>query len=244
LNVLTGERYKSITKEAAGVLKGEYGATPAPVNKILQNRVLDGDSPITCRPADLLEPEMDQLLEAVKEKAKVAGITLADNIEEDALIDGLFAQVGWKFLVNRGNPDAFEAAPDPEAFAAKNNDQLSSSGATEFYSVNVDGKNFNVAVGPAGNDITIQPSAATKVPEPVTELSSGAVIEAPMAGNILKINVNIGSVVAEGEVVIIMEAMKMENEIVAETAGVVSQLFVEQGQVVEAGDALFEVTPL
>src|SRR5690606_404122 len=61
LNVLTGERYKSITKETAGVLKGEYGAAPAPFNAALQARVLDGGEAITCRPADLLEPEMDRL---------------------------------------------------------------------------------------------------------------------------------------------------------------------------------------
>ncbi|MFT4928883.1 MAG: oxaloacetate decarboxylase alpha subunit, partial [Phenylobacterium sp.] len=61
LNVLTGERYKSMTKETAGVLKGEYGATLAPVNAELQARVLDGAEPITCRPADLIEPEMDKL---------------------------------------------------------------------------------------------------------------------------------------------------------------------------------------
>ena len=58
LNVLTGERYKTITKEAAGILKGEYGAAPAPVNKELQDRVLDGSEVITCRPADNIEPEL------------------------------------------------------------------------------------------------------------------------------------------------------------------------------------------
>ena len=120
LNVLTGERYKSITKETAGVLKGEYGATPAPVNKALQERVLNGAQPITCRPADLIAPEMDKLIAEVQEKAKAEGVKLSDHIEEDALINGLFAQVGWKFLVNRGNPAAFEAAPDAQAFAANN----------------------------------------------------------------------------------------------------------------------------
>ena len=56
INVLTGERYKTITKETAGILRGEYGATPAPLNAELQARLLDGAEPITCRPADLLEP--------------------------------------------------------------------------------------------------------------------------------------------------------------------------------------------
>ncbi|MEI7993643.1 MAG: sodium-extruding oxaloacetate decarboxylase subunit alpha, partial [Methylococcaceae bacterium] len=117
MNVLNGERYKTIAKETAGVLKGEYGATPAPVNKQLQDRVLDGTQPITCRPADLIEPEMDKLIAEVQEKAKAEGVKLAKHIEEDALINGMFAQVGWKFLVNRGNPSAFEAAHDAKAFA-------------------------------------------------------------------------------------------------------------------------------
>jgi oxaloacetate decarboxylase alpha subunit len=65
INVLTGERYRSITKETAGVLKGEYGATLAPVNTELQARVLEGGEPVTCRPADLLEPEVDPDLRAV-----------------------------------------------------------------------------------------------------------------------------------------------------------------------------------
>jgi len=97
INVISGERYKTITKETAGVLKGEYGATPAPVNKALQERVLAGNLAITCRPADLLEPEMSKLVAEVQAKAKAEGIKLADNIEEDALINGMFAQVGWKF---------------------------------------------------------------------------------------------------------------------------------------------------
>ena len=70
INVLAGERYKTITKETAGVLKGEYGATPAPVNASLQQRVLDGAEPISCRPADLLEPELDKL---TAELRKLAG---------------------------------------------------------------------------------------------------------------------------------------------------------------------------
>ena len=115
INVLTGERYKTITKESAGVLKGEYGATPAPVNKELQARVLAGAEPITCRPADLLEAEMDKLIAEVQEKAKAEGVKLADNVEEDALTYGLFAQIGWKFIANRGKPEAFEPAPNPEA---------------------------------------------------------------------------------------------------------------------------------
>ena len=113
LNVLTGERYKSISLETAGVLKGEYGATPAEVNKDLQDRVLEGNNPVTCRPADLIAPELDKLRGELEQSAGEKGIQLADGEREidDVLTYALFPQVGLKFLENRGNPDAFEPAP-------------------------------------------------------------------------------------------------------------------------------------
>ena len=242
INVISGERYKTITKETAGVLKGEYGATPAPVNKQLQDRVLEGAEPITCRPADLIEPEMDKLIAEVQEKAKAENVKLAINIEEDALINGMFAQVGWKFLANRGNPAAFEAAPDAIAFTVENNAPKTETvaGVTETYSVNVDGRNFNVTVGPVGASlapITVQPSIPDISPA-TASTGSGAVVYAPMAGNILKILVDVGSVVAEGEVVVIMEAMKMETEVRSKFAGIVSAVHIKEGGAVAGGNAL------
>nr|WP_261913862.1 hypothetical protein [Salmonella enterica] len=79
LNVLTGERYKTIAKETAGILKGEYGHTPVPVNAALQARVLDGAEAITCRPADLLKPELAELEADVRRQAQEKGIQLAGN---------------------------------------------------------------------------------------------------------------------------------------------------------------------
>ncbi|MFI3136809.1 MAG: sodium-extruding oxaloacetate decarboxylase subunit alpha [Methylococcaceae bacterium] len=232
INVMTGERYKTITKESVGVLKGEYGATPAPVNKTLQARVLKGSEPITCRPADLLAPEMSTLVADVLARAKAEGVTLAKNIEEDALIDGLFAQVGWKFLVNRGNPAAFESAPDPVAFAAASAPQKES--AVEAYAVNVDGRHFNVIVGPGGMALDINP-IVTNVP---LGTGSGIKIEAPMAGTILKVNVSIGSIVTEGDVVVVMETMKMETEVRSRFSGVVSAINIKEGGMATVGQAL------
>lgn len=233
LNVMTGERYKSISKETAGVLKGEYGLTPAPVNAELQARVLEGADVITCRPADLIEPEMANLTAELEAKAKAEGVTLADNIEEDVLISALFAQVGWKFIANRGNPDVFEPAPNPEAFAATK--AAKSASSVESYTVNVDGKNFNVAVGPGGANLAI--SDAPQVTSDAVA-SSGAGVDSPLAGNILKINVSVGSAVAEGDVVLIMEAMKMETEVRARVAGTVNSVNVKEGDAVAVGDIL------
>jgi oxaloacetate decarboxylase alpha subunit len=233
LNVMTGERYKSISKETAGVLKGEYGATPAPVNAKLQARVLDGAEVITCRPADLIEPEMDKLVAELKERAKEEGVTLAENVEEDALIDGLFVQTGWKFLVNRGNPGAFEPAPNPEAFAAKNAPQTDAAS----YTVNVNGQNFNVAVGPGGADLVI--GASGSAPAPAASIGEG--VESPLAGTIFKVNVAPGSVVAEGDVIIILEAMKMETEVRSRVAGTVSSVNVKEGDAVAVGQILISL---
>jgi len=235
LNVIAGERYKTITKETAGILKGEYGAAPADLNKELQARVLDGATAITCRPADLIEPEMHKLIAEVEEKAKTEGVTLAKNIEEDALINGLFTQIGWKFIANRGNPEAFEPAPDAEAFAAANTKSATTKNTpTETYSVNVDGRSYNVAVGPGGSNITVQQESNASAPV----ASSGDVIESPMAGNILKVNVTQGAHIAQGDVVLIMEAMKMETEVRSKIAGTVSTVNVKEGDAVAVGETL------
>lgn len=113
MNVLLGERYKVIAGEVQGILRGEYGALPAPCNAELQARVLNGKAPITCRPADLLEAEMERLAGELVTQAKAEGIRLAEgeNTIDDVLTWALFPQVGMKFLKNRGNPAAFEPAP-------------------------------------------------------------------------------------------------------------------------------------
>ena len=235
INVMSGERYKSITKETAALLKGEYGVTPAPVNVELQARVLNGTQPITCRPADLIAAEMDKLISDVKEKAKSENVTLGKNIEEDALINGLFAQIGWKFLANRNNPSAFEPKPNAEAFAAAHAPKKDS--GVETYTVNVDGKNFHVAVATGGTALNIQPVTSTTAPLAAVA-GSGATIEAPMAGNILKVLVHAGSEVKEGDVVVLMEAMKMETEVRSKFAGIVSAVHVKEGNAIAGGTVL------
>lgn len=150
INVLMGERYKTIAKETAGILKGEYGRTPAPVNAELQAKVLDGGQPITDRPADHIAPEMEKLATEIKQQAKEKGIKLAENEIDDVLIVALFPQIGWKFLENRGNPDAFEPAPTLET--AKPAEKPAAPVAKTpvsgpaVYTVELEGKSFVVKV--------------------------------------------------------------------------------------------------
>ncbi|MGD9095237.1 MAG: biotin/lipoyl-binding protein, partial [Chromatiales bacterium] len=237
LNVMTGERYKSIAKETAGILKGEYGAAPAPVNKELQERVLEGKQPINCRPADLLEPEFGKLRQELKGIADERKIRLADNLDDDVLIYAQFQQVGLKFLENRGNPDAFEPVPEagdvaPAAKAAA----PAPSGGPEAYTVSVNGVSYNVVVAPGGEITDVTPAAPAATPAPVA--SGGATIDAQLAGNVFKINVVEGQAVNEGDVVIILEAMKMETEVRTSCAGTIASIHVREGDSVHVGDTL------
>ncbi|EKO3450076.1 sodium-extruding oxaloacetate decarboxylase subunit alpha [Vibrio fluvialis] len=244
INVLTGERYKSITKETAGVLKGEYGAAPAPVNAALQAKVLDGAEAITCRPADLLHAEMDHLTTDLLAKAKADGISLAEDVVDDVLTYALFPQVGLKFLKNRHNPDAFEPAPGCEPAPQAAPVVSASSRGVETYSVRVDGQVYNVEVGPQGQLTSVIPTAATQaapVIAPAETVSDAEAVPAPLAGNIFKINVQTGSEVAEGDILIVLEAMKMETEIRAARGGVVQDLHVKEGDSVTVGAPLLSL---
>ena len=242
LNVLTGERYKTITKETAGVLKGEYGTTAAEVNAELQERVLDGKEAITCRPADLLDPEMDKLSVELQEIADEKNITLAEDTIDDVLTYALFPQIGLKFLENRNNPDAFEPAPvKPSAtktVATAAPIASLANTAPESYAVSVDGKVYDVVVAPGGSIENIQTSANTSV---AASSTGGEPLNAPLAGNIFKVLVNEGDEVEEGDVVIIMEAMKMETEIRATKAGEISTVNIREGDSVAVGDTLLSL---
>ena len=242
LNVMQGERYKTITKESAGILKGEYGATPAPVDKELQARVLQGESPVTCRPADLFEPELNKITKELKQKATVENVKLAKEEIDDVLTYALFAQVGWKFLKNRGDPDAFEPAPDAEQVEALPSVPTNAVGGPEAYSVTVNGATYAVQVAPGGEIAQLQPvtdhPGAGVAPVTLATSGGGETITAPMAGTILRVSVSPGQTVNSDDVVLVMEAMKMETEIRARSSGSVAEIKVKEGSTVAVGDVL------
>jgi oxaloacetate decarboxylase alpha subunit len=240
LNVLTGERYKSITKETAGVLKGEYGATAAPVDAELQARVLDGASAITCRPADNIEDELVKLTDELDQIAAEKGIKLADEKIDDVLTYALFPQIGLKFLENRNNPSAFEPVPTGEIEQPKQTKAGSNDDAPEAYSVSVDGKVYDVVVAPSGELASIEKQGAQKDEAHTqhTTVNASETLNAPLAGNIFKVLVSPGSVVQDGDVVIIMEAMKMETEIRAASSGTIASINIKEGDAVTTGDVL------
>ncbi|CAH5403424.1 sodium-extruding oxaloacetate decarboxylase subunit alpha [Klebsiella oxytoca] len=243
LNVLTGERYKTIAKETAGILKGEYGHTPVPVNAALQARVLDGAEAITCRPADLLKPELAQLEADVKRQAQEKGIVLAENAIDDVLTVALFPQIGLKFLENRHNPAAFEPVPQAEAAQpAAAPAKAEKPAASGVYTVEVEGKAFVVKVSDGGDisQLTAAVPAASSAPA-AAPAGAGTPVTAPLAGNIWKVMATEGQTVAEGDVLLILEAMKMETEIRAAQAGTVRGIAVKSGDAVAVGDTLLSL---
>ena len=235
INVLVGERYKTISKEVQGILKGEYGAAPAAYNAELQAKVLNGGEAITCRPADMLKPEMDKLVNELKEIATEKGISLESGEREidDVLTYALFPQIGLKFLENRGNPDAFEPAPTLEDARAMSAPKKS---GPEVYTITVNGQNYVVQVA-EGGDITAvaaAPAAAAASPS----AGAGEAVPAPLAGNIWKVEVAQGQAVQEGDVLVILEAMKMETEVRAARSGTIVSVDVKEGDAVQVGDSL------
>jgi oxaloacetate decarboxylase alpha subunit len=234
INVLAGTRYATITKETAGVLKGEYGATPTEVNNELQERVLEGAEPVTCRPADLLEPELEKQTKEFNHIAIERKIRIAEDAIDDVLTYALFPQIGIRFLQNRDNPDAFEPAPgaEPPPAAAP----VTSASGPAVYSVRVNGTEYTVEVAENGELGEVRAPAA-----PVPASGAGQKVAAVLAGNIFKVHVQPGDTVNEGQPLLVVEAMKMETTVSAPKGGTISDVFVREGDVVAVGDPLVAI---
>ena len=235
LNVMTGERYKSISKETQGILKGEYGATPAPVNKDLQAEVLeDNEEPITCRPADNIEPELEALTVELEGLSSEHGFSLTSDEGQidDVLTYALFPQVGLKFLQNRNNPDAFEPVPTGKP-AVPTNDA-----GEDIYTVEVEGKSYTVTVSAGGDISGIASVGGQSESAPDVPASGGEPVSAPLAGNVVKVLVKPGQRVSEGESIVVLEAMKMETSVSAPSDGTIVEVKVQAGDSCSVGDVL------
>ena len=240
LNVLLGERYKSITKETQAILRGEYGQTPIPVDKELQQRVLHGDKPVTQRPADLLKPELQSLGDELDKLAEEHRFTSTGI--DDVLTYALFPQIGLKFLMNRGDASAFEDPPDPDAAAAQapaKSAPAAPAGGPERYAVSVNGRSYDVVVSAGGEIENVTPApAASPAPQPAQASGTAEAVTAPLSGNIFKVIAKPGQSVAANDVLIILEAMKMETEVRAPRAGTVASIDVREGDTVDLGATL------
>ncbi len=214
LNVLMGERYKMVTKETKGVLRGEYGQLPAEPNAEIVEKCIGSEERITCRPADLIQPEYE------KYKAEMQKYYTK---EEDVLSYCLFPQVAEKYFKWREDRHKRK------------------------FTVNVNGKNYEVVVKDADyiadEKATVQKVevpkeiAQEKQQEIVVKNSGGEGMKSPMPGTVLKLCVKNGQKVNVGDPIIVLEAMKMENEIVATKSGIVN-INVNEGDKINAGDII------
>ena len=262
LNVLTGARYKSITNETKSYFMGEYGKAPGKVNQKIQTMAIGDKKPLTCRPADLLDPELSKL------KIEAEQITKSD---EDVLTYAMFPDIAKIFLQER---NAGSIKPEPllpkdsvfssaEKFAPSEfnvtlhgetfNIKLTGSGYTgearrPFY-VSVDGISEEVLVetlnevevtnGKKSSKKLTQENSKTVRPRPNHE----GCITTAMPGTIIDVKVKIGDRIEAGDSIIVIEAMKMENEIQSPTSGIVVAIHVSKGESVSPDETLLEIQP-
>lgn len=233
MNVLSGERYKALSKETRGVLRGEYGAAPAPFNQELEERALDGDEPITSRPADRLDNEMETLQARLREQAKDKGIRLAEGEQEvdDILTYALFPDIGLKFLRSRDDPDAFEPVPTGQQLSVPTTDA-----GEEIYTVEVEGQSYTVTVSEGGDVTGMQPMGGGSAGPAAS--GDGEDVAAPLAGNIFRILIKPGQRVSQGEKIMVLEAMKMETDVSAPRSGTIGEVLVSEGDAVTLGKPL------
>ncbi|WP_455645079.1 sodium-extruding oxaloacetate decarboxylase subunit alpha [Methanosphaera sp.] len=217
MNVLMGERYQNITKEVKEYLKGYYGRAPSEINQELYKKANGDEEPITCRAADLLDPELDD----AREKLEAEGLM---KKEEDLLTYVLYPTVGEKFL--KGEAVA-EEIPEPKV-------EYTASSIPTSYDVEVDGEVFNVKVLPTGY-MEMEPSSK----QIKTSIENG--LTSAMQGMIVKLKVKVGDNVNEGDTVAVLEAMKMENDVKADKTGQVTEIFIAEGDTVEKDDVLMVI---
>jgi oxaloacetate decarboxylase (Na+ extruding) subunit alpha len=238
LNVLTGERYKLITKETRECVLGKYGKLPASLDPGLLAKVEKDGNVIDCRPADLLEPEWDQVVKDCKGKC---------TTEEDMLSYALFPKVALEFFKNReqGFPSTEKATtstPQPEV---KSVVAPTPSTGSATYTVNVNGQAFSVQVSAGGappQAQSISPPVTAAPAVPVATAANGTSVTSPLPGSVFSLKVTVGDQVSEGDVVIIMESMKMETEVHATASGTISSIQVQEGQKINTGDNLLVIS--
>ena len=231
INVLSGSRYSTVTNEVKSLLKGEYGATPAPVNKNLQQEGIGESAVITCRPADLLNDDFKSVKDEFKDITAEKNIQAEASIE-NVLIYAMFPEIGLNFLENIKNPDFFESEP------------LEITEITDSsYLVTVDDQQYSVTLK-ADNSVTINGDSQIKesLLSSDAAIGAGQVIEAPLGGNIFRTMVSEGESVETDSTVLILEAMKMETEIKSPYAGIIVKIFVKPGDAVKPGTPLFEIS--
>jgi pyruvate carboxylase subunit B len=222
LNVLMGERYKVIPKEVKDYVRGLYGRSPAPISPEIIGKIIGDEEPIHCRPADLLKPEYEKR----KKEAEEMGIARS---EEDVLTYILYPAIAPKFLKGEIEEEtlAVPAAPSIRKEYA----------IPTHFKVEVDDEVYEVKVEPLGGGVTISEVSSKR---PGADSVKGGICSS-MQGMVLSLKVKVEDIVAEGDTVAVIEAMKMENTVHASHSGIVKEIFVSEGDTVSPGDIIMAI---
>jgi pyruvate carboxylase subunit B len=265
LNVMTGQRYKSITNEVKNYFSGQYGKSPSAVSAEVKALAIGDGEVITCRPADLLMPEMAKLTSEAERFAKS---------EEDVLTYAMFPDIGKTFLQERA-----AGSLKPETLLDKAAVSASASRfAPSEFKVTLHGETFHINLtgsGHAGEEkrpfyVSIDGIAEEVIVETLSEVevsdgnnngggkkkaASGTAksgrprpshaghVTTSMPGTVVAVKVKAGDKVTAGDGVLVIEAMKMENEIQAGTSGIVVAVHVVKGDSVTPDESLLEIQP-
>lgn len=257
LNVLSGERYKVLSKEAKNLARGFYGKTPAPIDKALSQKLSQiHEEIITKRPADLLSPEL--------QKAKDESADFALNAT-DVISYAMFDKVAREFLeqrnanalqpesletfenVNEGLAKEFNITVNGEKYSIKIEGSGHSNNGVKPFFLRLDGELKEVfveedeAANPAASK-SANPKSANPAPTaPKQKAHHKGHISSNMPGTLVKLNCKVGDAVKSGDVVAIVEAMKMENEITAHESGTIKEIYVEAGSQIAANQPIMLV---
>jgi pyruvate carboxylase subunit B len=223
LNVLMDERYKVIPKEVKDYVRGLYGRPPAPLRPEIIGKIIGDEEPINCRPADLLKPEYNKK----KKEAEDMGIAKS---EEDILTYILYPAIAPKFL--KGEIEEESLTVVTHATAVQHEYTIPT-----HFKVEVDEDVYEVKVEPLDSGVSISELSPKK---PIAHSVEGAV-RSSMQGMVLSIKVKVEDVVAEGDTIAVIEAMKMENSIHASHSGIVKEIFVSEGDTVSPDDIIMSI---
>lgn len=245
LNVLAGERYKTITNEVKRYLQGGYGQPPAAVNEDVRQKAIGSEELMECRPADHIAAEMDRLTAEIGD--------LASNAE-DVLTYAMFPDIGKRFLEERR-----EGTLKPEALLPKTDSKPQESGAPTEFNINLHGETYQIAITGIGGredgsrqiylsvdgmpeEVILEPlSHYAGAPSGRKQANLPGHITTAMPGNIVDVLVKEGDKVKIGQAVLITEAMKMETEIQTPVAGTVKAVHVIKGDRITPGEILVEI---
>jgi pyruvate carboxylase subunit B len=266
LNVLTGARYKSVTNEVKLYLQGRYGQAPGHINEEVRKIAIGDLDVTTCRPADLLGDELDKLRGEIEGLAKsdedvltyamfpeIGKVWLqeraAGSLKPEQLLPPAAAQQdnGPRYAA-----DEFKITLHGETYHIKLSGSGRSDSAQRPYFVSVDGvteevlvESLNeVAIETGGDSVPRKAAAAAPTaPGQKPRASHPGHVTAAMPGTVVDVLVSIGQTVKAGDGVLVIEAMKMENEVQAPIAGVVISIFAKKGDAVTPDMALVEIQP-